>query len=270
MLFLLPTTRGINIPSTIMKHLAPQLDPDAEILWGDEATAENARKAIEETNPPYVFTTGHGIPCATTLQNVEPWVTLAVPEMNGKYCSKDRNLDIWKGRVVHLHSCWCGKLLAPVLVEKFGAWAVFAHDHEFLFLLPDDGKTIDVRVAAPFLAEFKVDTVMLNGGTAGEAQEERMKGYDYWIKYFESGPGSKMKGAPLVLRILIADKMISKLYGDPTATVTKRGQGRAAKLDLPIEAEGGSGGASMALLLPLAFVFLGGMGDGAEGHHSID
>lgn len=269
MLYLLPTTRGINIPSTIMGHIAPQIDPDATVLWGNEATAENARQAIQKLNPPYVFTTGHGIPCATTLQNVEPWVTLAVPEMNGKYCNENRNLDIWRGRVVHLHSCWCGRLLAPVLVEKYGAWAVFAHDHEFLFLLPEDGRTIDVRVAAPFLAEFKVDTVMLNGGTAGEAQEERMKGYDYWIKYFESGSGSKLKGAPLVLRILIADKMISKLYGDPTATVTKRGGGRTAKLSLPIEAEGGSK-SDVAMLLPLAFVFLGGMGHGEKGHHSID
>jgi len=270
LLFILPTTYHINIPATIMKHLAPQIDPEARILWAGEATVENARKAIEELDPAYVFTTGHGLPCATTLQNLQLFVSLRRPDMSREYCSNDLNLDIWKGRVVHLHSCWCGKLLAKELVEKHGAWAVFAHDDEFLFLLPPDGRTIDVRIAAPFLAEFKVDTVMLNGGTAEQAQEERMKAYNKWIDYFQSGKGAGLEGAPLVVRILVADKMISKLYGDGSAAVAAQGGNRYAKLKLPIEAEGSTGGASMALILPLAFVLIGGMNRGEAGHHGAD
>jgi len=268
MLFLLPNLRGVEIPGTIMKHLAPQLDPNATILFGPEATAENAREAIEKLNPAYVFTTGHGIPCATTLQNNQPFVTLAEPQMNPQYCSENRNLDIWKGRVVHLHSCWCGRLLAPVLVQKYGAWAVFAHDDEFLFILPDDGKTITKDVAAPFLAEFTVDKVMLSGGTTGEAQEERMNAYDKWIDYYLHGEGKESDKAAILVRILTADKMISKLYGDTTATVT-RPRHVEAKLTLPLEAERGSSVSMALVFIPLAILALGG-GHGTEGHNGLD
>ena len=256
MLYLLPNKRGIEVPGTIMKHLAPLIDPEAKILFGDEATAGNARKAIAELDPPYVFTTGHGIPCATTLQDNEPFVSLAVPEMNRQVCDRERNLDLWKGRVIHLHSCWCGKLLAPVLVSQFGAWAVFAHDDEFLFLLPRDGKTIDVIVAAPFLAEFTVDIAMLGGKTAGEAQERRMGAYDKWVDYFLNGPGSKLDGAAMIVRILLADKRISKLYGDETATVVKQGQEKAVRLSLPLEVEGGGEVSPALLLIPVGLLFL--------------
>jgi len=236
MLFLLPNKRGVEIPSTIMKHLAHQIDPKAVILWGDDANAENARKAIQDLDPPYIFTTGHGIPCATTLQDNQPFISLAVPEMNRAVCDRERNLDLVKGKVLHVHSCWCGKLLASVMVQR-GAWAVFAHDDEFLFLLPQDGKTIDIVVASPFLAEFTVDTVMLSGHTAGEAQKARMEAFDRWISYFQEGEGSKLKSAQLIVRILMADKMISKLYGDSTATVTRERPIMEAKLSLPLTVE---------------------------------
>ncbi|MCD6524928.1 MAG: hypothetical protein J7K48_08070 [Thermococcus sp.] len=258
MLFLLPNKRGVEIPSTIMKHLARMIDPKAVVLFGDQANAENARKAIERLDPPYVFTTGHGIPCATTLQDNQPFVSLAIPEMNRRVCDAERNLDIWKGRVLHLHSCWCGKLLAPVLVERYGAWAVFAHTDEFLFLLPEDGKTIDLVVAAPFLAEFTVDVAMLSGKTAGEAQEERMAAYDKWIEYFYHGEGSKLKGASIVLRILIADKEISKLYGDKTATVVERRSIPKARLSLPLEVEGGEKVSPILLAIPLVLMMFKG------------
>lgn len=269
MLFLLPNVNGVEVPGTVMKHIAPQIDPDAVILFGPEATPKNARKAIEELNPTYVFTAGHGIPCTTTLQGNEPFISLAEPEMNKKYCSGNRNLDLAKGRVFHIHSCWCGRLLAPVLVQKYGAKAVFAHDDEFLFLLPEDGKTIDLVVAAPFLAEFTVDQNMLAGASAGEAQEARMRAYEKWIEYFYHGEGSKLKGAPLVLRILVADKAISKLYGDPNARVAEQSKPREFRLSLPLEVEGGSK-PGMAALLPLAFVFLGGVGSGKKGHNGTD
>ena len=249
--FFLPNVKGIEVPSTIMRHIAPQLDPQAIILWGADANPQNARTVIEQYNPEYVFTTGHGIPCTTTLQNNQPFISLAVPQMNPKYCDRERNLDIWKGRVLHLHSCWCGKLLAPTLVDKYGAWAVFAHDDEFLFLLPPDGKTIDITIASPFLAEFSVDTAMLSGKSAGEAQQQRMAAYDKWIKYFQDGEGSHLRPAPLVVRILMADKMISKLYGDPTATVTGVGQAKSAKLNLPITIPGVKG-INPIILAPLA------------------
>jgi len=248
LLYLLPNKLGVEIPSTVMNHLAPMIDPNATILFGEEATTENAIKAIQELNPPYVFTTGHGIPCATTLIENEPFVSLQVPQMNARVCDKERNLSLFKGRVVHIHSCWCGKLLAPTLVQKYGAWAVFAHDDEFLFLLPKDGKTIDLPVAAPFLAEFTVDISMLSGSTAGEAQKAREHAYDRWIEYFYHGEGRNIEGASVVLRILIADKAISKLYGDPTATVTKKRPTPQAKLSLPLEVEGGGKGISPLLL----------------------
>ena len=257
MLYLLPTAHGINIPSTIMRHLAPQIDPDAKILWGNEATPENAIRAISETNPPYVFTTGHGLPCVTTLQNNTPFISLKRPDMNPKYCPSDANLTVMAGRVVHIHSCWCGRLLAPVLVEKYGAKAVFAHNDEFLFLLPPDGKTIDVTIAAPFLAEFKTDIALLSGATAGEAQDERLGAYDKWIEYFYHGEGSKLKGAPLVLRILVADKGIAAFYGDKGARVAEPSQ-KTFKLSLPIEVEGGS--SSIAPLLIAGAVLLFGRG----------
>ena len=264
--FFLPNRKGVEVPGTIMKHIAPQLDPGAVILFGQEATTENAVRVIKEHDPPYVFTTGHGIPCATTLLDNQPFVSLALPQMNRQVCDRDRNLDLFRGRVVHLHSCWCGKLLAPKLVQEHGAWAVFAHDDEFLFLLPEDGKTIDKVIAAPFLAEFTVDQIMLSGGTAGEAQEARMRAYDKWIEYFTEGEGAEMKGAPLIVRILRVDRMISKLYGDRTATVAKKGQVKPFTLSLPLEVEGGAGVPLMALALPLAFVV---MGHGTEGHHGL-
>jgi len=254
LLFLLPNKKGVEIPSTIMKHIAPAIDPEAVILFGDEATPENARKAILELNPNYIFTTGHGIPCATTLQDNRPFIALGLPEMNDKVCANSLNLDLVKGKVLHIHSCWCGRLLAPVLVQKYGAWAVFAHDDEFLFLLPEDGRTIDIVVAAPFLAEFTVDQVMLSGGTAGEAQKARIEAFERWIKYFYEGEGAKLKAAPLILRILVADKEISKLYGDPTATVTRPRPAREVRLSLPLEVEKGAETSPFILAIPLIFL----------------
>ena len=257
MLFLLPNKKGVEIPSTIMKHMAQTMDPQAIILFGDEATSQNARAAILQNNPPYVFTTGHGIPCATTLQDNQPFISLNIPDMNRQVCNANRNLDIFKGRVIHIMSCWTGKLLARVLVQKYGAWAVFAYDDEFLFLLPEDGKTIDIIVAAPFLAAYTVDIAMLSGATAGEAHEEQMKAFDRWIEYFYRGEGSKLKGAPLVLRVLIADKSISRLYGDPTATVTKRRPVPQVKLTLPLEVEGGEKVNPILLAIPIAMMMFG-------------
>ena len=263
MLFFLPTKRGVNVPSTIMKHYAPMFDPKAVILWGDDANAENARKAIQDLDPPYIFTTGHGIPCATTLQDNQPFISLAVPEMNRTVCDRERNMDLIKGKIWHIHSCWCGKLLAPVLVQR-GAWAVFAHTDEFLFLFPRDGKTIDIIVAAPFLAEFTVDAMMLSGSTAGEAQEARIKAYDYWIEYFYNGPGKDLDGAPLVLRLLMVDKDISNLYGDPTATATKKRQMPEAKLSLPMALEGQESTLAPVILPLLLFLLSGGIKGGSQ------
>lgn len=253
MLYILPTTHGVDVPSTIMKNVAPQIDENPVILWDGEATAENARNAVLQHNPPYVFTTGHGLPCATTLQDLQPFISLAEPQMS-PYCKAERNLDIVKGRVWHVHSCWCGLQLAQEMVRR-GAWAVFAHDKEFLFLLPKAGK-IDIVTSAPFLAEFTVDSAMLSGMTAGEAQEAREKAYDHWLDYFLNGEGQNLDPAPLVARIVLADKLISKLYGDPTATVAKPGPMKSFKLSLPLDRP--VGGSAIWLALPVALLVLAG------------
>ena len=269
MLYLLPTTYGVYVPSSVMKAVAPQIDPEATILWGDEATPEKARGTLLKLNPPYVFTTGHGIPCVTTLQDKEPFISLDVREMNPEYCNAERNLDIVKGRVWHVHSCWCGRLLAPEMVKR-GAWAVFAHDHEFLFLLPE-GDRADIVVVAPFLAEFTTDMAMLSGQTAGGAQRARMEAYEKQIRFFQKGEGAKLKQAPIITRILLADKMISKLYGDPTATVAKPRPLRKARLDLPLELEGAPSGSWLPLLaLPVGLMLLGGGHGGKAGHYGLD
>jgi len=262
MLYLLPNKRGVEIPSTIMKRIAQTIDPNATILFGEEATTPNAVQAITSLNPPYIFTTGHGLPCATTLQDNQPFVSLARPDMEPTICDKNRNLSLFKGRVVHLHSCWCGKLLAPSLVKDYGATAVFAHDDEFLFLMPEDGRTIDILVAAPFLAEFTVDVTMLSGGTTGEAQAERKKAYDKWIEYFTKGKGANMDGAPLVVRILQADQLISQLYGSTSAAVTEPSTPPQVSLDLPITAEGASNISMMVIALPLLAIMFRGKSHG--------
>ncbi len=254
MLYILPTTFGVNVPSTIMKAIAKQIDENPVILWGDEATAENARALVEKLDPPYVFTTGHGLPCVTTVQDKEPFISLAEPEMS-RYCSQERNLDIVKGRVWHVHSCWCGRQLAGVMVQK-GAWAVFAHDNEFLFLMPKTGK-IDIVSASPFMAEFTTDSAILSGMTAGEAQKAREDAYEKWLNYFLKGEGAKLKAGPLVARILLADKMISKLYGDPTATITRPTELKTFKLSLPMKLEGQTTLSASLILLPLGLLLLG-------------
>ena len=260
MLYFLPTTFGVDVPSAIMREVAKQIDGKPVILWGDEATPENARKLVLETNSPYVFTTGHGLPCVTTLQNKEPFISLAEPQMSA-YCSQELNLDIVKGRVWHVHSCWCGRQLAQVMVQK-GAWAVFAHDNEFLFLMPKTGK-IDIVTAAPFMAEFTTDAAMLSGMTAGEAQSARMNAYERWLNYFTTGEGSKLDVAALNARIILADKMISKLYGDETATVTKPGPRKAFKLSLPMQRPVQTTSAGL-ILLPLGLLLIGGWESGKK------
>ncbi len=232
-LFLLPTAYGVIVPSTVMWHVSGLVDPERTVLWGDEATPENARRTIIEENPNYVFTTGHGLPCITTLQDKAPFLSVendGIYRQTG-YCRHDLNADLVRGRVWHVHSCWCGLQLADWMVKN-GARAVFAHSAEFMFLMPEG--YIDITTASPFLSEFAADTHMLAGSTAGKAQEARLRAYDTYINYFYSGPGKNLRGAGLVLRLLIADRSIAVLKGDPSATVTPTWTGGPVKLQLPV------------------------------------
>lgn len=61
-----------------------------------------------------------------------------------------------------------------------------------------------------------------------------------------------------MLRILMADKVIRRMYGDVNATITESRARKEVKLDLPLEVEGGNKMSLAFLLLPLAFVFFGG------------
>jgi len=70
--FFLPNKRGVEVPGTIMKHIAPQLDPGAVILFGQEATTENAVRVIEEHGPAYVFTTGPASPAPPRSLTTSP------------------------------------------------------------------------------------------------------------------------------------------------------------------------------------------------------
>lgn len=251
MLYILPTTFGVVIPSTIMEKIAVQIDPSPEILWGNEATPEAGRTAILAHNPPYVFTTGHGLPCVTTVQDKEPFISLKEPQMSS-WCKEGRNMDIVKGRIWHVHSCWCGRELALVMVNK-GARAVFAEDNEYMFLIPHNNK-IDIITAAPFLAEYTTDATMLSGGTVREAQAARITEYSKWVKYFQAGEGSKLQGAGLAARVVLADKMIASVHGDTSATIPGARGRSTFRLNLPISV--GGSGSGIALLGLCAVVAL--------------
>jgi len=99
---------------------------------------------------------------------------------------------------------------------------------------------------------------MLSGMTAGEAQKAREAEYERWLDYFLKGEGSKLSAGPLAARIVLADRMISKLYGDPTATVTKPAGQKAFQLSLPLKLEGGTQISAGLILIPLGLLLLGG------------
>lgn len=216
-LFIEPTTHHVDIPSTIAKQFADHYGQGLAVgqLWGDEANPETVRQEILRLDPLFIFHTGHSFPCVMTVQNLEPLFSMATGEH--ELCKEIRNLDLVKGRVIHSNSCYAGKEIGKYLVKK-GARAFFGSVDEFLFLIPKTGE-IDRATLSPFLAEYMVEAVLLSGGTVGEAQKNRLMAFDREIEYWTTGEGKDHPAAPLLARILEADKNIAVAYGDETFAV---------------------------------------------------
>jgi len=215
-LYIEPTTDYINYPSAIARKFAEHFGQGLHLLqlYGDEANPQTIREAVLRLNPSFIFHTGHSFPCVMTVQHKQPLFSIATGEH--KLCTKDRNLGLVKGRVIHSNSCLAGAEIGGVLVRR-GAQAFLGSREEFLFLIPESG-VIDRATMSPFLAEYTADAVLLTGGTVGQAHKERLKAFDKEIQYWLT-KGKDHPAAPLLLRILESDKDIAVMYGNENARV---------------------------------------------------
>lgn len=216
--FFIATEPGLWIPAKVAIQVANQLGANA-VLFGEEFTPESFASIIKTLDPDFVFVESHGFPCSVTGQNVKPVVSIPADIGEpGAYCPGTINAELLEGRVVHFNACWTGARLGEVLVDYYGAEAFFGTKKLFLFLMPEDGKTLDPIAASPFLAEYTVELALFSGMTAKEAHEKRIEAYNIEIEKWRD---SNHPARDLLITVLRANMDNAVFYGDSNVRIAE-------------------------------------------------
>ena len=223
-----PTTDLLYYGSCVLKRVIERAvgsGQRAVVLWGDGATASNARDAIAGEDPAAVFGLGHGSECSYTVQGKELFLSTCPP----------MNMDLVGGRVWFLNSCEVGADLGRRMVRDYGAVAFIGSSKPFLFPIVAPPCSMH-EVMAPFEAEYRAVELLIRGYTVGEAHRARLNQYGRLIDYYTFGSGNASIYSDLVVRLLEIDKMIAVAYGDMNATVAtkRREEGRDFSNVIPL------------------------------------
>lgn len=102
-----------------------------------EITPEMIWTAIINENPDFIYSAGHGLPELTTISTVRGledlfWLKTDYPGRE----HNDSNIDILKGKLFYLLSCYCGKQLVPAIGSIGGIGA--GYEEEFVFVIDPD------------------------------------------------------------------------------------------------------------------------------------
>ena len=211
-LFIEPERHYLRYGSVVMRAVVEaNAKPEYEIheLRGDEANPDKINSIIAERNPAFIYGVGHGAECAYTVECTELYMSVR----SGAHasCVRDQNLDIMRGRVLHLNSCLTGAELGPALYEH-GALAYIGSYEPFWFYIGDDpGSTRATQ--SVFLAEYQVEVSLMAGLSVEQAWNDSQDRYDEEIAYWTTGAGRDHPNAASIIRALRVDKSVSIMIG---------------------------------------------------------
>jgi len=177
-----------------------------EVIEIEEPYANEANIAIRQQNPDLVWWVGHGEMCITTLQEQDIWIS----NFNTDFCSlrgvccQDFNLDILKDTIANALSCVTGKELGKKAVEH-GCLAYLGYVDNFIFLgcetqpcpcanEPPEGELPELvrpEIFAKVIrcmhdSNFYFNYSLAQGKTTGEAFNDSIERFNYWINEFEN------------------------------------------------------------------------------------
>ena len=208
---ILPTRHYLDYVTCVIRRYVLTKNYFVEVtpLVDGSATTANVRDTITSRDPSLVFGTGHGVGCAYSVECTEVFLAVSSPE---NPACVDMNLDVVGGRVWYLLSCSTGRELGKSLID-YGARAFLGYAEDFLF--PITHSPCGAReVISPFIPDVKALSALLSGSSVGEAVEVREREYDRELSYWVVGLGRGSPDAPLISRILEANRLVAVSYGD--------------------------------------------------------
>ena len=208
-LFVMPWRHYLRWSSCVMEEIIAQnRRPWHQIitLEDGDAVPDKIDEAIKTHDPMVVWGVGHGSPDVYTCECMARYL----------WVGSDR-VELFRGRIVHLNSCYTARRLGPHLIER-GALAYYGSRDPFWFYIGDPCCWPNSRaVRAVFLCEHQTIASLMNGKTTLEAHQDRLRRYEEEIEYWTVGPGKNHPHAPGIARILEIDMSIATFLGEETA-----------------------------------------------------
>lgn len=190
-------------------------------LIGADANEAKIKEALTSLNPAVFSGTGHGNYTTYTVECTSPFMKVGDP-----------NVQLFKGRVVHLNSCETAADLGPALISA-GATAYVGSNESFWFYTGDPANSTRA-VQSPFLCEWQFDVSLLQGKTVADARADMVAKYEEELAYWVTGDGKNHPDAGEIARLININKSISVFLGEGQTTPSPGGGGGGA-LSVPPE-----------------------------------
>jgi hypothetical protein len=166
-------------------------------LYADDATRAKVLDALKGSDVVYFSGIGHGNADTYTGQQCE----------NIFWTNDEETKKAAPRRHFSFLSCVVGAQLGP-WIAQVGGVGVHAYDETYIFVIDNDN--FPNGVAEPFFdSHCTIDRALFAGKTHGEAHEECIARYDYWIDHAPEECKS----------LLFHDQQHKKFFGNPKARI---------------------------------------------------
>ena len=196
----------------------------------DDANLSSIISKLNEVNPELVYCIGHGCANVYTAEYLQD-VFWKSPGCQ-RHPHKDSNLDILKGRFVHLLSCLCGIGLGKSIVQM-GASGFAGYTVTWSWVIDENATPDQDKFATSFFTcDNKLMIKLFAGKTPEEAHRAMINEYNEQISYWRSWLQEKVDATPyeraralLCVELLEIDRSgaVLILPGEPSQPAKKGG-----------------------------------------------
>jgi len=189
----------LEYSSCVARGMAKKLrDAGHEVKEVESPSPADANEAIRNFGPDHVWWVGHGNNCATTLENVDLWIS------SDKCGCQEKNTDILSGFSANALSCITAKCLGKDLTKNHGTSWYLGYYESFVFVwckcpetwgcacgqynpAPDKVRDHVLRKSMICMHESNLffTVGLAKGYSPPQAHGLSLKAFKKWIKFWE-------------------------------------------------------------------------------------